>query len=81
MVNKVSQPGIREAMPRLASNEGVWEGVYRYYDAKTGAMIDEHKSRLFCRLIGPPGHEEYHQTNYYYWDDGRSIYSTSQLAG
>jgi hypothetical protein len=72
MVNKVSQPGIREAMPLLASNEGVWEGVYRYYDAKTGAMTDEHKSRLFCRLVGPPGHEEYHQTNYYYWDDGRS---------
>ena len=36
MANKVSQPGIREAMPLLVSNEGVWEGWYRYYDARTG---------------------------------------------
>ncbi len=66
-----SQPGIREAMPLLARNEGVWEGWYRYYDAKTGKLTDQHKSRLFCRLIGPEGHEEYHQTNHYFWEDGR----------
>jgi hypothetical protein len=72
MTNKVSQPGIREAMPLLASNEGIWEGWYRYYDAKTGLLTDQHRSRLHCRLIGAPGHEEYHQTNYYYWEDGRT---------
>ncbi|MET0364114.1 MAG: DUF3598 domain-containing protein [Sphingobium sp.] len=71
MVNKPSQPGIREAMPLLCANEGVWEGWYRYYDAQTGKMTDEHRSRLFCRLIGEPGQEEYHQTNHYFWDDGR----------
>ncbi len=71
MANKVSQPGIREAMPLLCENEGIWEGWYRYYDAATGALTDQHKSRLICRLIGEPGREEYHQTNHYFWDDGR----------
>ena len=71
MVNKSSQPGLREAMPLLCENEGVWEGVYRYYDASTGALTDEHASRLVCRLVGEPGREEYHQTNHYFWSDGR----------
>ncbi|KKW90687.1 hypothetical protein YP76_19195 [Sphingobium chungbukense] len=62
--------GIREDMPLLARHEGVWDGVYTYYNA-AGEKIDEHKSRLFCRF--PEGGEfPYHQTNHYLWDDGRT---------
>lgn len=64
---------IRQAMPLLARNEGVWEGVYRYYDAATGKLTDEHRSRLICRLPEDGPHAgAYHQTNYYFWDDGRT---------
>lgn len=64
---------IYETMPILVSNEGVWEGWYRYYDAATGKLTDEHRSRLLCRLIDEgDGKVRYHQTNYYFWEDGRS---------
>ena len=57
---------IKRDIPLLARSEGVWEGYYRYYDID-GTKVDEHKSRLLCRLISD---EEYHQTNYYFWSDG-----------
>lgn len=59
---------LKERMPLLARNEGVWEGWYRHYDA-AGNKVDEHKSRLLCRFPGPG---EYRQTNFYYWADGRT---------
>lgn len=62
---------IRQNMPLLAAAEGVWEGIYRYYDAESGDKIDEHKSRLLCRLPEDGAPADYHQTNYYYWADGR----------
>lgn len=62
--------GIRDDMPILASNEGVWDGVYRYYDP-TGKLVDEHRSRLFCRFPDS-GPFPYHQTNHYMWEDGRT---------
>ncbi|WP_129645123.1 DUF3598 domain-containing protein [Peristeroidobacter agariperforans] len=62
--------GIREEMPLLARHEGVWDGVYTYYNA-AGVKIDEHRSRLFCRFPDN-GPYLYHQTNYYTWDDGRT---------
>ncbi len=58
---------LRASMPFLARNEGVWEGYYRYYDA-AGNKIDEHKSRLICRVIDD---RDYHQTNVYRWADGK----------
>lgn len=58
---------LRETMPLLARHEGVWDGYYRYFDIN-GDKLDEHKSRLLCRI---PGVNEYHQTNYYFWQDGR----------
>ena len=61
--------GIREDMPLLARHEGVWDGSYKYYNA-AGTLIDEHKSRLFCRF-SEDGKYPYHQTNYYTWPDGR----------
>jgi len=63
---------IRKEMPLLSSGEGVWEGVYRYYDAFTGEKVDEHKSRIICRLPEDKKPADYHQTNYYFWDDGRT---------
>lgn len=61
---------IRDEMPLLARHEGVWDGVYTYYNA-AGEKVDEHKSRLFCRLPDGGDHP-YHQTNHYTWDDGRT---------
>lgn len=61
---------IRSHMPWLAKSEGVWEGWYRTYDAATGKQTDEHRSRLLCR-IPEAGPWDYHQTNYYFWADGR----------
>jgi hypothetical protein len=40
---------LRETMPIIYSNEGVWEGWYRYFDID-GNKIDEHRSRLLCRF-------------------------------
>lgn len=61
---------MRAEMPILARHEGVWEGVYRYYDAVTGQLTEQHKSRLFCRFRDD-GSATYHQTNHYYWADGK----------
>jgi len=58
---------LRANMPLLARNEGVWEGYYRYYDA-AGSKLDEHRSRLVCRIKDD---RDYHQTNMYRWADGK----------
>ena len=58
---------LRERMPVLARAEGVWDGYYRYYN-QDGVKIDEHKSRLLCRIIND---DQYHQTNIYCWKDGK----------
>lgn len=59
---------IKDDFPLLARNEGVWEGYYRYYNID-GEKIDEHKSRLLCRI---PDDNSYHQTNLYRWVDGKT---------
>jgi hypothetical protein len=61
---------IRTDMPILCKHAGIWDGSYRYYDA-AGNKVDEHASRLVCRLP-ESGPYEYHQTNFYTWDDGRT---------
>jgi hypothetical protein len=58
---------LRKNMPLLAKSEGVWDGYYRVYNY-SGSQIEEHKSRLLCRIINDT---EYHQTNIYRWKDGR----------
>jgi hypothetical protein len=60
---------LKARMPLLARNEGIWDGIYRYFDA-AGNKVDEHRSKLICRL---PRDESlpYHQTNHYTWADGR----------
>lgn len=62
-------PDMQRHMPLLARHEGVWDGVYRYYDPE-GNKIDEHKSRLICRFTGDDK-VPYHQTNHYSWADGK----------
>ncbi|WP_433213948.1 DUF3598 family protein [Microtetraspora malaysiensis] len=62
--------GIREEMPLLARHEGVWDGTYTYVDPD-GKITDSHRSRLTCAF--PEDAEwDYHQTNVYTWDDGRT---------
>jgi hypothetical protein len=69
MTEKVSADTVRAAMPLLARNEGVWEGWYRYFDT-SGRLVDQHRSRLICRLIDDDRFP-YQQSNYYFWEDGR----------
>lgn len=69
MSTAITSTELKTLMPLLARHEGVWEGVYRYYDA-AGNKIDEHRSRLLCRF--PATGPAYHQTNLYKWADGRT---------
>jgi hypothetical protein len=59
---------LKKIMPLLARHEGVWEGIYRYYDL-SGRQTDQHESRLLCRF--PVSGHAYHQTNYYRWANGK----------
>ncbi len=61
---------LSKEMPLLARHEGVWDGTYTYFNEKD-EMIDQHRSRLFCRILDS-GPYPYHQTNYYTWADGRT---------
>ena len=62
---------IQDEMPILARNVGVWEGYYRHLDT-LGRVIDVHRSRLLCRFGAEAGQWDYHQTNLYFWDDGKT---------
>ncbi len=62
--------GIKEDMPLLGRHEGVWDGTYTYFNAQN-EKIDEHTSRLLCRLPDE-GDIPYHQTNHYKWADGKT---------
>ncbi|MEM7763615.1 MAG: DUF3598 domain-containing protein [Pseudomonadota bacterium] len=59
---------LKAQLPILARHEGVWDGYYRYYNA-AGDKTDEHRSRLLCRF---PDANTYHQTNLYFWLDGKT---------
>ncbi len=61
---------IAKEMPLLARHEGVWDGVYTYFN-DANEKIDEHASRLLCR-IPEDGPHPYHQTNHYRWADGKT---------
>ncbi|MEO1101231.1 MAG: DUF3598 domain-containing protein [Pseudomonadota bacterium] len=68
MTDTLTANELKSLMPTLARHEGVWEGVYRFYDPQ-GNKIDEHESRLICRF--PDAGHPYHQTNLYRWADGK----------
>lgn len=63
-------PSFKQQFPLLARHEGIWDGVYRYYDAD-GTKTDEHTSRLLCRFPDN-GAFDYDQLNNYRWPDGRT---------
>jgi hypothetical protein len=71
MTDAKTHESIRDEMPLLADNEGVWEGVYRHYDAASGKLLDQHLSRLICRITDDDRFA-YYQTNFYFWPDGRT---------
>jgi len=61
---------IREKLPLVADQEGVWDGEYVHFDAEH-REIDRHRSRLVCRLFdGADGEARLVQSNIYHWDDG-----------
>lgn len=63
---------LRAALPVLARNEGVWDGMYRRYGAD-GAMIAAFRSRIVMRFRSDaPDDQMYHQTNLYRFADGRT---------
>lgn len=63
---------LRRRLPITSRHEGVWEGIYRRYDA-TGKALGEHRSRVVIRLRDDPrgGSELLQQSNYYFHADGR----------
>jgi hypothetical protein len=63
---------LRRRLPVVCRHEGVWEGVYRRYDA-AGKPLGEHRSRVVIRLRDDPkgGADLLHQSNHYYHPDGR----------
>lgn len=54
--------------PVFLRHNGVWEGTYTQVDAKTGKILDHHKSKLTCLTNGI---DQYRQQNVYTWEDGR----------
>lgn len=61
---------IRWRMPVLACHAGEWKGRYTHIDTDN-KILDDHASHLICRFP-EEGPWDYHQTNRYTWDDGRS---------
>ena len=70
--NAQSAAALKAAHPTLASNEGVWDGMYRRYDAD-GALMTGFQSRVIMRFYNTgPLDEMYHQTNIYRFDKDRT---------
>jgi hypothetical protein len=67
-MSEAAQAKLQE-FPVFARHMGVWEGVYTLLDAKTGAILDRHKSRLTCKMSDDGS---YWQQNEYFWDDGKT---------
>lgn len=67
-----SLSALHKRLPITCRHEGVWEGIYRRYDA-AGKPLGEHRSRVVIRLRDDPrgGSELLQQSNYYLYPDGR----------
>lgn len=61
---------IKQEMPLLGSQEGVWADTYRWVDAE-GRLIDEHRCTMLVTFPEEPPYA-YRQTNMYTWPDGRA---------
>ncbi|MFN3330074.1 MAG: hypothetical protein ACK419_04020 [Pyrinomonadaceae bacterium] len=57
-----------EEFPVFARHMGVWEGTYTRMDARTGEILDRHRSRFTCKILEDGS---YWQQNEYFWDDGK----------
>ncbi len=51
-------------LPHIASQQGVWRGIFRRYDA-AGQLTEEFPSEIIMRIIPESGKLRYHQTNRY----------------
>ncbi|NRQ34407.1 DUF3598 domain-containing protein [Nonomuraea sp. NN258] len=60
--------GLREDMPLLAKHVGEWAGEYVHVDG-AGKELDRHRVEMTCAITED---DRYHQTNRYFWDDGRT---------
>lgn len=56
--------------PVFARHVGEWEGTYKLIDVTNGTILNQHRSKLTCKMFGE---DSYHQSNEYFWDDGRII--------
>ncbi len=62
---------VRERLPVVARNEGVWDGMFRRVDANS-RITAEFSSRIIKRLLPDDFWPEiYHQTNIYDLPDGK----------
>ena len=62
---------LKQALPIMAMNEGVWDGMYRRY-GPDGALMAAFKSRVVMRYRDDaPADQMYHQTNLYEFPDGK----------
>ncbi|MCS6874355.1 MAG: DUF3598 family protein [Pyrinomonadaceae bacterium] len=67
-MSAVKEARLKE-FPVVAKHIGVWEGTYTRMDARTGQILDRHRSRLTCKILDDGS---YWQQNEYFWDDGRT---------
>ena len=51
-------------------HDGIWEGTYVVFNARSGQIIDQFHSKLTCKQLND---NDYHQTNEYTWSDGRTL--------
>lgn len=58
-------------MPAIFKHEGTWLGHYRHL-SETGELLDEHESRVECKLPDEPD-VVFRQTNHFVWHDGRTL--------
>lgn len=63
-------PTIREGLPLVASNEGVWEGTYSFISPK-GWINDRYDFRIVLTMSDDNAHA-YRQESHYTWADGRT---------
>ena len=61
---------LRENMPLVASNEGVWEGTYTFI-SPVGWISDRYDFRIVLSIFDDPA-RSYRQESYYTWPDGRT---------
>ncbi|MEE4185432.1 MAG: DUF3598 domain-containing protein [Gammaproteobacteria bacterium] len=68
---------IKQEMPLLALNEGVWADTYRWVDPE-GTLLNEHRCTMLVTFPEQPPYA-YHQTNMYTWADGRAATKDFQI--